>query len=258
MSATINTNFKVAQNLPPVNLQQQYVFTQEEEEPSTQSSKLIVELPKSSGKTVDILRPKQGESFVDLKPQFSGTAYPNSNVLLSISGLLQQQVVANSDGTWAFKSLNNLPQGKHTLNVTVTDPNGVKTSLSRSFTIFSQGSQITESATPSATPTTKPTTTPTPRPTATPTPTPTKTPTPSPTVQISITPTTTVTPTPIVTATPTPTLTPTQSPTPFPTIFVTPTKLPPIASPGGTENTILLTSFSIVLIIVGTALLFAI
>lgn len=258
MSATVSTNFKVAQNLPPITLLQQYVFTQGEEETSTMSSQLNIALPKSSTKTVDITSPKQGESFVDLRPEFTGTSYPNSNVSLSIPGLLQQKIIANSDGTWAFKSINNLPQGKLTITATGTDQDGNKTSATRTFSIFQQGSQIAESATPSAKPTIKPTATPTPRATATPTSTPTPTPTQPATVTptpsgISITPTASLTPTP----SPIPTLTPTATPTPLPTIFATPTKLPPIASPGGTENTIMLTAFSIILIVVGTALLFA-
>lgn len=256
MSATVSTNFKVAQNLPPITLQQQYVFTQGEEETSTMSSQLNITLPKSNAKTVDITSPKQGESFVDLRPQFTGTSYPNSNISLSIPGLLQQQLITKSDGTWVFKSINDLPQGKLTITLTATDLDGKKTTSSRTFNIFQQGSQIAESATPSAKPTIKPTATPTPRVTATPTPTATptlpitETPTPSST---PITPTVSPTPSP----TPTPTLTPTATPTPLPTILVTPTKLPPIASPGGTENTITLTAFSIILIVVGTALLFA-
>ncbi len=252
MSASVTTNFRVAQNLPPITLQQQYIFTQAEEKISTMSSQLTVFLPKSSVKTVEITRPKQGESFVDLRPQFTGTSYPNSNVSLSIPGLLQQQVTAKSDGTWSFKSINDLPQGKLTITATGTDSKGNKTTVSRVFNIFQQGSQIVESATPSATPTIKPTatSTPTPRPTTTPTPSPS----PIPTITQGATPTL---PTTSPTTSPTPTPTATATPTPLPTIFITPTKLPPIASPGGTENTIALTAFSIILIVVGTALLFA-
>ena len=254
MSASVTTNFKVAQNLPPITLQQQYVFTQAEEETSIKSSQLTLTLPKSNTKTVEITRPKQGESFVDLRPQFSGTSFPNSNVSLSIPGLLQQQVIAKSDGTWTFKSINDLPQGKLTITATGTDSEGNKTTVSRVFNIFQQGSQIVESATPSATPTIKPTATP--RPTATPSPTPTR----IPTITQTVTPTPSsapITPSLSPTATPSPTPTLTPTPTPLPTIFITPTKLPPIASPGGAENTIALTAFSIILIVVGTALLFA-
>lgn len=244
-SATIKTTFIVAQNLPPVTLQQQYVFTQSNEQTSTQSSQLNVSLPTTTGKTVDITNPKQGESYVDLRPLFTGTSYPNSNVSLSVPGIIQQQVITKADGTWSYKAANDIPQGKHTVNITALSPQGEKTTISRTFNIFSQGSQITESATPSATPTIKPTATPTP--TNTPTPTPVEI---SPTISA-------ITPTPLVQATITPSPTATPTPTPFPTIFITPTKLPPIASPGGTENTIALTAVSIILIVAGTALLFA-
>lgn len=246
MSATVKTTFSIAQNLPPITLLQQYVFTQTNEQASTQSSQLTVSSPKSSSKTVDIISPKQGESFVDFRPQFNGTSYPNSNVTLSVAGLLQQQVITKADGTWSYKADPQLPQGKHVITLTTTDPQGEKITISRTFNIFPQGSQITESATPSATPTIKPTLTPTPTPTATPTP-----------ITLSLTPSV-ISPTQIP-VTPTSTLAPTASPTPtpLPTIFLTPTKLPPIASPGGTENTIALTVVSIIFIMVGTALLFA-
>lgn len=87
---------------------------------------------------------------------FPERSFPNSNVSLSIPGLLQQQVIAKSDGTWTFKSINDLPQGKLTITATGTDSEGNKTTVSRVFNIFQQGSQIVESATPSATPTIKP------------------------------------------------------------------------------------------------------
>ena len=256
MKASVHATFLVAQNLPAITLQQQYVFTPNNEQQSTQSSQLSVILPKASGKTVDITSPKQGESYVDLRPLFTGTSYPNSNVNLSIPGLVEEQIITNIDGTWSYRAINNLPQGKHTVTIITSDSSGTPTTITRTFNIFSQGSQITESATPSAsspTPTRRPTTAPSPTPTVKVTNTPTSPPsptlsqtTPSPTALPTIIPT--VSPTIIPTSTPTPTV--------LPTIFSTPTKLPPIANPGGTQNTIVLTTFSIILIVAGTSLLF--
>ncbi len=245
MKAQVTATFQVAQNLPPVTLLQQYIFNQLTEEVSTSSSQLNVSLP-TNGKTVDIISPKQGESFIDQRPFFTGTSYPNSSLTLTIPGVAEQQLIVKADGSWSYQTPNGIPQGKHSLTITTTDPNNPKVSLTRNFTIFPQGSQVAESATPSATPSIKPTATSTPTPTKTPTPT-TKTPSVTPSVSPSASPS----------ATPTATATPTSLPTMKPTVYYTPTKLPPIEKPGGAENTVVLTGISVFLILAGTVLLFA-
>lgn len=246
MKASVSTTYQVGQNLPPVTLLQQYVFSQVSEVVSTQSSQLNISFP-SSGKTVDIVSPKQDESFIDQRPLFSGTSYPNSTLSLTIPGVVEQQLLVKADGSWSFQSPSGIPQGKHTLTITTNDSINPKVSLTRNFTIFAQGSQITENATPSASPTIKPSATPTA------TPTPTKIPTPS--VTTTITPS--LSPSPTATPTLAATATPTSLPTMKPTVYYTPTKLPPIEKPGGVENTAILTGISVILIIAGTAILFA-
>lgn len=249
MKASVTTTFQLAQNLPAITLLQQYVFNQIIEPTSTQSSQLSASLPVNE-KTVDIVSPKQGESFVDQRPFFTGTSYPNSTITLSIPGVAEQQVLVKADGSWSYQTPSGIPQGKHTITITTTGPNSPKETITRNFTIFPQGSQVSESATPSATPVVKPT--------ATATPTPTKKPTPT-TVPITLRPTTTPSSSPSATLTPTiaATATPTSLPTMQPTTYYTPTKLPPIEKPGGIGNTAILTGISVALIIAGTALLFA-
>ncbi len=248
MKASVSTTYQAGQNLPPVTLLQQYVFTQVSEVVSTQSSQLNIPFP-TSGKTVDIISPKQDESFVDQRPLFSGTSYPNSTLSLTIPGVVEQQLLVKADGSWSYQAPNGIPQGKHALTITTNDSNNPKVSLTRNFNIFPQGSQITENATPSASPTIKPTATPTPSPTPTNKPTPTVTTTVTP----SLSPSPTASPTPTLVATATPTSLPTMKPT----VYYTPTKLPPIAKPGGVENTAILTGISVILIVAGTAILFA-
>lgn len=246
MKAEVTATYQVAQNLPPITLLQQYVFSQISEVPSTQSSQLNISLP-SNGKTVDITNPQQGESFVDSRPFFSGTSYPNSTLELSIPGVAEQQLLVKADGSWSYQTPSGIPPGKHTLTITTTGQNNPRVSLTRNFSIFPQGSQVAESATPSASPTIQPT--------ATSTPTPTKKPTPTLTLPVtpSLSPSPTATPTPTFT----PTATPTSLPTMKPTVYYTPTKLPPIEKPGGVENTTILTGISVILIVTGTILLFA-
>ena len=249
MSAKVSATFSVAQNLPPITLLSQYTFNSTTQTPATQSSALNFSLHSTSGKTVDITIPSSNETFIDQRPLFKGTSYPNSSVSLSVPGVIQQEILTLPDGSWSYRPDNNLPQGIHTIEISSKDSSGKLSSVSKKFTIFPQGNQIAESATPSATPTIQPTATQTPIPTAIATATPTTIPTstiepasPTPTIE-----STTITPT----ATATPTLEAT------PTTFITPTNKPTIANPGGEKNTIILTFISVILIIGGTALLFA-
>lgn len=263
MSATVKSTFAVAQNLPPITLLQQYMFTQSSETSSTQSSQLNISLPKSSGKTLSIIVPKPGETFTDLRPIFKGTSIPNSTVNISIKNVINKQFLSNSDGSWSLRPDAEFAPGKYNIVATSSDINGNPTTESSNFAIFPQGSQIaadqllpTTSPTPTKAPKPTATSTPNPTPTAIPTATPTTT-TNSPTPTINNPSPTSLTPTITITDTPTPKIEPTATPTLRPTLFFTPTKLPPIAKPGATQETIALTSFSVILIIAGITLLIA-
>jgi len=229
MKSTVDTTFSVAQNLPPITLQEQYSFSPQEEETSTEASKLSLAIPTSTGKAVDITNPKEGQTFTDQRPLFTGVAYPNSKVTIQLKNVLEKQIISSLTGAWSFRPDNSLPQGEYTLSAS-TNINGSVTRSTKNFTIFPLGSQVAESATPSATPIIKPTIIPT---------------------------TVPVTPTTIISETPTPTvnITATVIPTALPTTSSTPK--PTIANSGTTENTIALTSISVILITIGTVLLFA-
>ncbi len=250
-NSKVTSNYREAQNLPPVTLQQQYTFINTQESTETGSSEFNFTSPTATGATVDILSPKQAEEFVDQRPLFKGTSYPNSGVSLLIPGVAEEQILTKADGSWSYRTPGNIPQGIHTITITVKDPNNKEVNVTRRFTIFALGSQIVESATPSATPTTKPTATPT---KTQPTPTIATKPTAQPT--LAPTPTGIASSSPTLTPTKAPTVTPTATVTPLPTIYFTPTKTPPIKAPGAAENTIALTGVSIILIIAGVSLLF--
>ncbi len=210
-------------------------------------SKLTFTVTGQGGDTVAILRPREGEKFIDSRPVFSGTSFPNSSVTVTIAGFAAQQILTRADGSWTYQPTNGLSQGDHSISITVTDANNNKTSKSARFSVFPLGSQVTESATPSATPKVQPTATPT---KAAPSPTPTTQPTAMPTsVQ--------TTPQPTTTATTTPTPAALTTPTSLPTIYMTPTNTPTISPPGGYDNTAMLTGLSVVFIVAGMVLLFA-
>ncbi len=263
LTATATTNFKISQNLPPIILAQNYSFLKEVENEATKSPALNFTSPINQSNAVTITTPKQNESFIDRRPRFKGTAVPGSKVNITILGYSEQQVTTNPQGAWSFLPKSDIAQGDYKLTISTTSSSGQSITLTRSFTIFAQGSQVAQTATPSATPrvTPTPTTKPTPTPTLTPSPTPTVIPTgttsPTPTLQTTLSPTTSPPASPTPTNIPSPTLTPSPTITPTAAIFNTPTSKPTLAPSGNTENTVALTGFSIVLIVVGLALLFA-
>lgn len=154
-----------------------------------------------------IITPKKDQGFNDNKPQFSGSASPSATIRILIkSQEIQAQVQADSSGRWSYRPTQGLEPGTHTISVTTQDRFGILKTISQSFVVYAQGTQIngpSVSGTPTPTPTPKinPTATPTPiqaspttAPTLTPTPTvtiPNPTVSPSPT-QVVIKPTTTV------------------------------------------------------------------
>lgn len=177
-------------------------------------------------KDPEIISPKKDDTFIDPQPLFKGIASPGENVKIVIhsSENLQKEVIADSNGNWTYRPETPLSPGQHTISITSKDRFGVLKTITQMFTVYASGNQVTQSATPSATPiitlTTTPTSTPTPKISITISPSATS----SPTTILSITPTLTMTPT--VTLTPTISSTPTLKPT----TSVIPTQVPPGSS----------------------------
>jgi len=238
-------------SIPPITLSYTYDFTDiSESEVSTGSS--IIEIPSTNIPTgsVKVTNPKPGDSFVDDRPLFQGTALPNSEVRITIeSDPVYATVKANSRGAWSFRPAVRLYPGAHTISVSSLDGAGILRTVSVNFSIFAQGSQIAQAG---------PTVTPTP-PVATATPTRTPTPTPTKAPSVTTIPTPTVIPTSTVVQ-PSPTLIPTSTLIPTPTTILAtsiPTKPPTITPPPtGTASTVILTTISFVLILAGVAIFF--
>lgn len=238
-SSTITASYALAQSLPPITLAQQYNFLQTQEDVTNVASELKIPISVPSITRLSIQVPTESQSFIDNKPQFRGTAYPNADVAITIKNFIQTTIKADQNGAWSYRSDNALSPDTHEFSVRSPDNTGKITQITRSFVVFPAGSQIAESATPSATPTIQPTSTPKPSPT--------------PIISQGVTPTISVTPTTEIT--PTPTIAVTKTVTIAPTKNVSPTPLPSL-SPGGTSSTIILSILSIVFIIAGTGLLF--
>jgi hypothetical protein len=232
--------------IPTITLSNNYSFIADvqEVEVSTPSSEL--EIPTGSKPSeVKISTPKEDQTFTDVKPQFQGTAFPNKIVKINVgpNNEVSTQVRSGPNGNWSYRPAVSLSTGQHSINVNSPDSLGIARSATRSFSILPSGSQIAESATPSATPTTQ-------LPTSTPTFTLAPTSTPDPT---GTTPSPGITNTPTLIPTSAPTVTPLES-SPTPTVFVPPQKQIP---PTGPETLpIILTSISLLFIVAGSALLF--
>ncbi|MBI2613851.1 MAG: hypothetical protein HYW62_03685 [Candidatus Levybacteria bacterium] len=171
-------------SLPTITLSNDYDFTKDFVSDASSSAQVGFPSTAVSSENLkpEILTPKKDQSFTDQKPQFRGTSLPNEDVEIVIHSdeNIQTQVTADSNGNWTYRPPNNLSPGPHTITVKTRDSSGILTTIMQSFIVFAQGSQVSESATPSAAPTQQITPTLIPTLTPTPFPSPTITPTPLP------------------------------------------------------------------------------
>lgn len=234
LSTEIKTLFTKASEVPIVTLAKNYDFTKDS--PIINAVQIdqatnLLKIPPPPGLvegSITIINPQKNETFIDQQPLFQGSAVPNEKVKIIIeSDPSISEVIADTNGTWRFRPTKSLTPGEHTITIETKDQFGIIKRIKQSFTVFAQGSQITESATPSATPTLI----------FTPPPT-------------SLTPAITIITTP--SPTPKPSLTSTQaaSLTPTSTRAATPSQ-----QPGEISSTFVLTFTSAFLIIAGIALL---
>lgn len=189
LKSTTLVSLGQSESIPTITNSNNYDFTQEVSPIASKSAQTSFPsiAPSNKNSKLEILSPKENQSFTDQKPQFRGTSLPNGKVEIIIHSdeQITTQVVADSNGNWIYKPPNNLSPGVHTITIKTRDSSGILTTIMRSFTVFAAGSQALGSATPSATPI--PTLTPTPTPmiatfNSTATPIPTSIPSPTPTL----------------------------------------------------------------------------
>lgn len=217
--------------VPSIILSKTYDFTINDSPIATPASSAqsgFPDLPASPSastiKTPQIASPKNEESITDTKPMFKGVASPSADVIIEIHSdeAIKESVVADKNGSWTFRPKQPLSSGDHTITMTTRDQFGILKTITQSFTVYAQGSQVGQSATPSATVIPQTTTSPTPT---------TIQPTPTPNV-ISLTPTLTLTPT----------LMPTNTPIPTTQMY------PPIEPPGNSSLfTLIISAFSAII-----------
>jgi LPXTG-motif cell wall-anchored protein len=199
VTATQQSTAKVllsqATQVPKIVLPQNYDFTLGPAQPSTEPSEeasvsgfpvLATPAPVTSP---EITSPIEAQSYNDQRPLFTGMALPNTEVDITIQSQQEITVKMQSDstGSWQFRPPVSLAPGKHTITISSLNAAGILQTISRSFTVYAQGSKFIEPsvspvASPSAAPTPLVLPTAKPLPTATPTTTPTAAPTTHPTL----------------------------------------------------------------------------
>ena len=248
--------------VPVITLSKNYDFTTSQTPVASSSASLqnflsFTSTPSAQGNQQTdpkILTPKQDQSFSDQQPLFKGTGQPGETVKIIIHSdqQIQTQVTTDSSGNWSYRPSTPLSAGEHTIYIITKDATGVLKTISQTFVVYAQGSQIKQPATTSTTPTPTPSTTPTVAPTLTPTPTVTPTLTPTPTVTPTLTPTPTVTPT----LTPTPTMILTPTPISTSSSSLTPTPNPTKLLPTGNPSLILIGIFGAIITALGGIMFF--
>jgi len=227
MTSNIKLIFANSKSIPTITLLKNYDFasTTDSDQYASTSSQLSTQSTPKSGNNIEITTPKENSSIIDDKPLFQGTAAPNQAVKITINSSheIKAQVKASSNGSWSYRPSTSLSVGEHTITIETVDVFGILRKITQSFTVYAAGSQVDQTATPSAT---------------TPTPSTTTAPTSSPTPTITASPTATLTPSPILSE------------------AITATTTPTIPAVGNVSNALLMTVISLALIISGSALLF--
>lgn len=145
-------------------------------------------------KDPEITTPKANEAFSDQQPLFKGTASPSATVKIIIqsSEEIQDQITAEANGHWSYRPPQKLSPGPHTISIITQDKFGILKTIKQAFIVYASGEQVSQSATPSATPIITLTSTPTPTPiisltpVISPTPIASLTPTPTPTTLVAV------------------------------------------------------------------------
>jgi hypothetical protein len=149
--------------------------------PTGSASLLNTTTDLSTNKSLTISNPTDNESLSSKKPDFFGTASPNTSLSIKVesSAAMTGQIQADSSGNWNWSPPQDLAPGQHTITITTPD----NQTLTRNFVVLAAEQQPAFSASSSATitPTSIPTTTPTITiaPTTAPTSKPTSTPIPT-------------------------------------------------------------------------------
>ncbi|MBI4079385.1 MAG: fibronectin type III domain-containing protein [Candidatus Levybacteria bacterium] len=222
MQSTATILAKNAETIPPITLSQNYDFTASPLSIAPKASFSATPLAgnigfpsllasQSASIKPEILTPDEGEQFSDQRPIFRGKTAPGEKVEITIeSEPITAEVTADKSGNWSYRPPSALAPGEHLITITTRDKFSIAQKITKSFTVFAAGTQVSQTATPSGELTI----------------------TPSPTVPISATQAQLpITPTAVPSLSPSPT--PTAQPTLIPTAVTT--SLPTLPPAGDTS-----------------------
>lgn len=161
MTSNITLLLQQADHIPPIIFSNNYDFTininplQSTNVTSSVTTRFPVLIANQVGNnTAQIVFPKDKEGLTDQKPIFKGTASPGASVKVVIHSNqeIQTEVQADENGIWSYRPSDQLPPGQHSISITTQDPSGVVKTITQSFVVYAAGTQISQTATPSASP----------------------------------------------------------------------------------------------------------
>lgn len=163
LTSNVSASSEQADSVPTITLSKDYDFRINNSPIATESANLVTfpsfesssSSAKNSTNSPQILTPKEDQEFVDQQPLFKGTAVPGEDVQIIIHSdeNINTEVSADQNGSWSFKPSTQLSPGEHTITIITRDANGILKSITQSFVVHAAENEISESTTPSVTPT---------------------------------------------------------------------------------------------------------
>lgn len=147
-------------------LGKRYDFSQETASLSaTAEPSLGFKAPATATPSPSLTSPASDSALPSDRPIFAGRGIPGKAVTIKVESPAPVTGTTSVDqnGNWTWTPPSGLSPGSHTVTVATTDSAGNPLQFTRNFTVLASGTQVTESATPSATATSRPS--PTARPT---------------------------------------------------------------------------------------------
>jgi hypothetical protein len=158
--SNVIVSLKQINPVPTVTLSQDYDFTINNEPVSSTSGQMtnfptFSEKQSSPQTAPSISSVKDGQGFTDSQPLFKGESLPNQKVEITIHSddAVVTEVQSDSNGNWSYRPDAALAPGNHTITISAKDSSGVTRETSKTFIVYQSGTQVSESATPSASPT---------------------------------------------------------------------------------------------------------
>lgn len=101
-----------------------------------------------------ITSPNQNSVLNDTKPTFSGLGTPGQAITITVHSdtAYSATIIVGQDGRWSWTPPGDLAPGQHSVTIASAGTNGQSNSTAtQNFTVLASGTQVTQSATPSAT-----------------------------------------------------------------------------------------------------------